>query len=317
MGEAITYSYSLTQWILFFFWYCILGWIWECLFVSVKRAWKNKKWEFVNRGFLRGPVIPIYGFAAITILLATIQVRENTIAINVLGALTATLFELVTGTVMERLFKVKYWDYSDMPLNYHGHICLFVSLFWGAFSVLLVRVIHVPVENLLMQVPSFLCEAFAFALMAIFAYDTTTSFNEAMDLREVLESLSENNETVKRLERRFDAIVAFTPEPDIDDLRDMQRSAKEHMIYNVERLRWKSEERINQLKGHLLLPEYDSLPDKQEILEKLEMHRKQIIEKSNKQFLRAMNQLKRNPGAKSEKYQEMMELLYKLLENRD
>lgn len=276
MGEAITYSYSLTQWILFFFWYCFLGWIWECLFVSVKRAWKNKKWEFVNRGFLRGPVIPIYGFAAITILLATIQVRENTIAIYVLGALTATLFELITGTVMERLFKVKYWDYSDMPLNYHGHICLFVSLFWGAFSVLLVRIIHVPVENLLMQVPSFLCEAFAFVFMAIFAYDTTVSFNEAMDLREVLESLSENNETVKRLERRFDAIVAFTPVPDIDE--------------------------INELKLRL---------------EKLEMHRKRIMEKSNKQFLRAMNQLKRNPGAKSEKYQEMMELLYKLLENRD
>ena len=276
MGEAITYSYSLTQWILFFFWYCFLGWIWECLFVSVKRAWKNKKWEFVNRGFLRGPVIPIYGFAAITILLATIQVRENTIAIYVLGALTATLFELVTGTVMERLFKVKYWDYRDMPLNYHGHICLFVSLFWGAFSVLLVQIIHVPVENLLMQVPSFLCEAFAFVFMAIFAYDTTVSFNEAMDLREVLESLSENNETVKRLERRFDAIVAFTPVPDIDE--------------------------INELKLRL---------------EKLEMHRKRIMEKSNKQFLRAMNQLKRNPGAKSEKYQEMMELLYKLLENRD
>lgn len=276
MGEAIMYSYSLTQWILFFFWYCFLGWIWECLFVSVKRAWKNKKWEFVNRGFLRGPVIPIYGFAAITILLATIQVRENTTAIYVLGALTATLFELVTGTVMERLFKVKYWDYSDMPLNYHGHICLFVSLFWGAFSVLLVQIIHVPVENLLMQVPSFLCEAFAFVFMAIFAYDTTVSFNEAMDLREVLESLSENNETVKRLERRFDAIVAFTPVPDIDE--------------------------INELKLRL---------------EKLEMHRKRIMEKSNKQFLRAMNQLKRNPGAKSEKYQEMMELLYKLLENRD
>ena len=276
MGEAITYSYSLTQWILFFFWYCFLGWIWECLFVSVKRAWKNKKWEFVNRGFLRGPVIPIYGFAAITILLATIQVRENTIAIYVLGALTATLFEMVTGTVMERLFKVKYWDYSDMPLNYHGHICLFVSLFWGAFSVLLVRIIHVPVENLLMQIPSFLCEAFAFMFMAIFAYDTTVSFNEAMDLREVLESLSENNETVKRLERRFDAIVAFTPVPDIDEIHELK-------------LR----------------------------LEKLEMHRKRIMEKSNKQFLRAMNQLKRNPGAKSEKYQEMMELLYKLLENRD
>lgn len=107
-----------------------MGWIWECFYVSFKCALEKKKWSFINRGFLHGPVIPIYGVAAIAILLTTIQLRENTIAIYVIGALTATLFELVTGSVMERLFKVKYWDYTDLPLNYHGHICLFVSLFW-------------------------------------------------------------------------------------------------------------------------------------------------------------------------------------------
>ncbi len=311
------YSYSLTQWVLFFFWYCFLGWIWECLFVSVKRAWKNKKWEFVNRGFLHGPLIPIYGFAAIAILLTTIQLRENIVAIYVIGALTATLFELVTGTLMERLFKVKYWDYSDLPLNYNGHICLFVSIFWGVFSVLLVQVIHVPAETLLLQAPAFPCEIAAFSLMAVFAYDTAISFNEAMDLREVLESLSENNETVKRLERRFDSVVAFTPVPDIDDLRDMKLSAKESVIYNVERLRWKNEERINRIKEYIQLPEFEELPDRKELLEKLELHRKRIMEKSNKQFLHAMNQLKRNPGARSEKYQEMLDLLNEVLKNRD
>ena len=80
---------------------------------------------------MNGPFIPIYGFAAVAILLATIRFRDNIVAVYIVGALTATIFELVTGTTMERLFKVKYWDYSDMPLNYEGHISLIVSLFWG------------------------------------------------------------------------------------------------------------------------------------------------------------------------------------------
>lgn len=311
------YSYSITQWTLFFFWYCFLGWIWECSYVSMRQAWQNKKWKFINRGFLHGPVIPIYGFAAITILLTTIGVRESTAAVYVIGALTATLFELVTGTGMEHLFKVKYWDYSDMPLNYNGHICLFVSLLWGFFSVVLVKLIHVPIESLLLQTPTFLCEIAAFSLMAVFAYDTATSFNEAMDLRDVLESLSEHNETVKRMERRFDAIVAFTSIPDMDEIREMGLSAKENLIYRVEKLRWKNEEHLNRLKEHLQLPEFDELSERQELLEKLEFYRKKIMEKSNKQFLHAVSQLKRNPNAKSAKYQEMLEVLKGLLKNHE
>lgn len=311
------YSYSITQWTLFFFWYCFLGWIWECSYVSMRQAWQNKKWKFINRGFLHGPVIPIYGFAAITILLTTIGVRESTAAVYVIGALTATLFELVTGTGMEHLFKVKYWDYSDMPLNYNGQVCLFVSLLWGFFSVVLVKLIHVPIESLLLQTPTFLCEIAAFSLMAVFAYDTATSFNEAMDLRDVLESLSEHNETVKRMERRFDAIVAFTSIPDMDEIREMGLSAKENLIYRVEKLRWKNEEHLNRLKEHLQLPEFDELSERQELLEKLEFYRKRIMGKSNKQFLHAVSQLKRNPNAKSAKYQEMLEVLKGLLKNHE
>ena len=307
------YSDSLTQWIIFFFWYCFLGWIWECFYVSMKTAINTRKWKFINRGFLHGPVIPIYGFAAITILLSTIQLRQNTLAVYIIGALTATLFELVTGTFMERTFKVKYWDYSDLPFNYKGHICLIVSLFWGFFSVLLVQIIHLPIEGILLDVPISLSEIIAVSLTIIFTYDFTISFNEAMDLRNVLESLSEHNETLKRLERRFDAIVAFTPIPDIDELRELKLNAKENIIYKIENLRWKNEQRINRVKEHLQLPEFEELADRIEILEKLETHRKKLMEKSNQQFFRAMNQLKRNPGVKSEKYQEMLDLLNELL----
>lgn len=232
------YHYTLTQWMLFFFWYCFLGWIWECAYVSLVQLHKKKEWKFINRGFLHGPMIPIYGFAAITILLATIRLREYTLAVYVVGALTATLFELVTGTVMEKLFKVKYWDYSNLPLNYKGHICFFISLFWGFFAVLLVRVVHVPVERILLQCPENLCEVTAFVLTAGFAYDTAVSFNEGMDLKEILEELADNSEMLHRLEQRVDAVAAFTPIQDLKNLptkQELLQQLEEHVKNNFEK----------------------------------------------------------------------------------
>lgn len=311
------HSYSLTQWILFFFCYCFLGWIWESFFVSVKKLRKTKEWEFINRGFLHGPLIPIYGFAAVVILQGTLPVRENTYAVYVCGALTATLFELVTGTAMEHLFKVKYWDYSELPLNYEGHICLFVSLFWGFFAVLLVRVVHVRAEAVFLKLSSFTSEVLAFTLTIAFTYDFAVSFNEAMDLREIMESLTENNETLKRLERRFNAVVAFAALPDKVELKGMRLSARERIVYRVENLRGRNEERFNRIKEYIQLPEYEKLPDLREILEKLEISRRNLTEKSNKQYLRAARQLKRNPYVSSKKHQETLELLKELLKNRD
>lgn len=311
------YSYSLTQWVLFFFVYCFFGWIWECFFVSVTQAWQKKKWRFINRGFLHGPLIPIYGFAAIAILLATIRLREDTMAVYVLGALTATLFELVTGTAMERMFEVKYWDYSNLPLNYHGHICFFVSLFWGFFAVLLVQVIHVPIERFLLRLPVFLCEIAAFALMAAFAYDVSQSVNEALDLREVLRALSEHNETVRRLEARVNARIAFSPLPELGDIRELRIGTKENIVSNIEKLRKNNEERLNRIRERLQLPEFEALSDRLELLEKLELHKKNLMRRSNQQYLRAMSQLKRNPGARAEKYEETLEQLKELLKKRD
>lgn len=311
------YRYSLSQWILFFFWYCFLGWIWECFYVSMVNLWKKKKWKLVNRGFLHGPIIPIYGFAAVTILLATIRMRDDTVAVYVLGALTATLFELVTGTVMEQLFKVKYWDYSNLPLNYHGHICLFISLFWGFFAVLLVQIVHLPVECVLVQIPPIVSEAMAFVLIAAGAYDTSVSVNEAMDLREIVETLTENNETLQRLERRFDAVVAFTSVPDIENLREMRMNARESISYRVERLRDRNDDRMKRIKERLQLPEFEGISDRLEILERLEQHKRRLLARSDKQFMRAARQLKRNPTVNSKRYGEALETLRELLKNRE
>ena len=140
--------YSAGQWVLLFFFYCFCGWVWESCYVSLcQRHW-------VNRGFLRGPLLPIYGSGAIIILFATLPVAGNLWLVWLLGMLAATALEYVTGAVMEALFKVRYWDYSDKKCNLNGYICLSSSIAWGFFSILLVRFIHPPIGRLLADVPA-------------------------------------------------------------------------------------------------------------------------------------------------------------------
>ena len=206
-------TYTADQWVLFFFFYCLCGWLWESCYVSARQ----RRW--VNRGFLHGPLLPIYGFGAIIILIFTLPVRAHTAALYVCGTAAATLLEYVTGAVMERLFKVRYWDYSNQKLNLNGYICLSSSIAWGFFSILLVRVIHPPVERLVLDIPAALTAPLTLALMAAFGADVMQSVRAALDLRAMLEKLTEENEELRRLARRAEIISAFA-EDDLQKFRD-------------------------------------------------------------------------------------------------
>jgi uncharacterized membrane protein len=197
------YSYSFVQWLLFFYIYCFWGWVWESCYVSVMQ----RKW--VNRGFLNGPFMPIYGFGAITILLATIPVKDNLVLVFIFGLIGATILEYFTGLIMVKLFRVKYWDYSNEPFNLNGHICLLCSLVWGGFSILMVKVFHQPIEHIILLIPITLSEVLFFVLTIIIAVDITESIRKAMGLKEILMNLTENNTEIKRIEKRLDAVVAI------------------------------------------------------------------------------------------------------------
>lgn len=299
------YQYTIAQWLFFFFWYCFLGWIWECSYVSVKTAIERKKWSWINRGFLHGPAIPIYGFAAISILLATIPFKANIWLIFILGALAASLMELVTGSFMEKTFHVKYWDYSDLPLNYKGHVCLFVSLFWGALSVLMVKVIHVPIEKIILEIPELVTELVAFVLIAVFTFDFKESLQEAMDLKELLEKLDDYKVVVRRMEKRMDALIAFTPIPDVDELRKIPENAKEKFLYKVEKMREKHVHRLQDIRSRLDKLE-EKLDDRNDLLKQVEKQVRAVFARTNKQYLRVRNHLRRNPGVISKRYEEVL-----------
>lgn len=305
------YNYSMNQWILFFFIYCFFGWIWECCYVAVVRFIKTKKWELVNRGFLNGPFLPIYGSAAMVILLATIPVKDHIPLVFFFGMAAATLLELVTGSVMERLFHVKYWDYSGLPFNYKGYICLIPSLFWGVCAVFLVHFIHVPIENLIFKIPEQVCEIGSLVLVGVFAWDFTTSFHEAMDIKALLEELSEHNVAFQRLERRADAIAAFVPVYEKQALVQKKRNTKERFLHNLEELRASRLAYLKQVREKLQTLE---LPERKKLQDLIDQQMNGISMRTNKRFLKAGKHLRRNPGAISRKYGDALRQIKDLLD---
>lgn len=229
-------SYHLTQWVLFFFIYSFIGWVWECCFVSVRK----RRW--VNRGFMYGPMLPIYGFGALSVLISTIRVRDSIPLIFLFGMVGATLLEYVTGAVMERLFNVKYWDYSNQKFNLNGYICLTSSLGWGLFSVLLVKFVHVPIEGAVLKIPTIIAEGIAFVLTVAAAVDVTQSFNDAMDLKRILAQLEESKKQIRKIQEK----LKVASEEFVEDYRqragefveDYRRRVEEH----VEDYRGRAEE---------------------------------------------------------------------------
>ena len=195
--------YTMVQWICFFFIYGFLGWCYESAYVSIK----HKQW--VNRGFVRGPLLPLYGSGAILLLFVTIPFRENLFLMFVSGAIGATILEYVTGVAMEALFKVRYWDYSKRKFNFQGHICLAATTLWGVFAIVIVKVVHRPIENLVMSLPETMVEIFVMVVTVVFAADFALSFKAAMDIRDVLIKLEEVQREMERMQKRLDVILAF------------------------------------------------------------------------------------------------------------
>ncbi len=125
----------LEKLIFWFMLYSITGWIYETVLCSVSER------KFINRGFLNGPYCPIYGVGAVldVLILGRIQ---NTFLLFVLGVLVTCTLEYLTSYVMEKLFHARWWDYSERKFNIAGRVCLQGAIVFGAFSVILIKLIH-------------------------------------------------------------------------------------------------------------------------------------------------------------------------------
>lgn len=127
---------ELYEIILCFFIYGFLGWCTEVAFAA------GKERRFVNRGFLNGPICPIYGVGVVAVVVLLEPYENNLFILYVASIIVVTALEWVTGFILEKLFHSKWWDYSNMPLNLNGYVCLLFSLIWGVACVAIVKWIH-------------------------------------------------------------------------------------------------------------------------------------------------------------------------------
>ena len=195
-------QYTLQQWILYFYVYCFLGWIFESCYVSFRKK------EWVNRGFLHGPFLPIYGSGAVMMLFVSEPFKDNLILTYFAGVLGATLLELVTGAVMEDLLKVRYWDYSNQKFNYKGYICLSSSVAWGFLTILMNEVLHPAILHALEFIPEMADEIFVWVVSAGLAVDLCVSIRDAIDLRNILVGMENVRKEVVILRKRADVVIA-------------------------------------------------------------------------------------------------------------
>lgn len=178
------YTYPWYHWITFFFIYSFFGWIFESTYVSLLQR------RFVNRGFLRIPMLPLYGTGAVMMLWLSLPVQDSVVLVYFAGVVGATVLEYVTGYVMEKLFKMKYWDYSNQPFNLHGYICLSSSVAWGFLTIFLTEVIHRPIAEFVLGMNPWAEAVLLVVVGAVFAADTVVSVKEALDLGKALEAMT-------------------------------------------------------------------------------------------------------------------------------
>ncbi len=196
--------YKTFQWLFFFYFYCFCGWCFESAYVSLKAG------KPVNRGFMRGPFLPLYGSGAIMMLVVSMPFQDNVLLTYLAGVLGATALEYVTGVTMEALFKVRYWDYSKQRFNFQGHICLSSSIAWGFLTILMTRVVHRPVEQFVLSIPGSILAPVTLVLTLYIVVDFTLSFKAAMELRDLLAKMQKLKEEVERLQKRLDVLIAFS-----------------------------------------------------------------------------------------------------------
>ena len=145
--------------------YGFLGWCSEVVFAAVNSG------KFVNRGFLNGPICPIYGFGVLIISLCLTPFVDNFFLLFLFSMVLTSALEFLTGWVLEKLFNTKWWDYTDVPFNIKGYICLKFSIIWGLACVFIMKIVHPVITGMVEKFPLTLGIILLVLLLCIFAAD--------------------------------------------------------------------------------------------------------------------------------------------------
>lgn len=178
----------------YFLIYSFLGWLLEVCYAAL-----NTK-QFINRGFLNGPYCPIYGVGVMTIMYFVYPFKKNLIFLFILSIVLTSLIELITGFILEKAFHYRWWDYSNVPFNLGGYICLKFSIIWGLACVFVTEIIHPVVNDIINWTPRTIGEIVITIFLILITVDFIVTVKTVLKL----------NARMKRLQLIADDIHKFS-----------------------------------------------------------------------------------------------------------
>lgn len=176
---------------IYFFFYSALGWLAESIYCSIAAR------KIINRGFLTGPICPIYGTGAVVMALVLTPLKEHPFLVFIVGLVVCDIVEFVTSYLMEKLFHARWWDYSNKWLNIQGRICFRHSMYWGIASVLFIYFIHPNIgEKIFSDMPAKYHYIILAVILIVFAFDLANAVRKAMDIKDMMDKLKRLRENI-------------------------------------------------------------------------------------------------------------------------
>lgn len=216
--------------IFYFFMYSLLGWAMESIYLSIGQR------RLVNTGFLYGPFCPIYGFGAVVLYVLLIHLQGKPVLIFLAGFFVLSVWEYFVGFLLEKLFKTKYWDYSNNKFNFQGRICLLNSIYWGILGVVFIQFIHPFIESKILLIPEMPLQINVSIIMIIVLADAINTIVRVKNIRTTLEKIEKLNTQIKEKlqelkEQKFDDEKHI--HLDLQEVVQNLEKKRRHIAYNL------------------------------------------------------------------------------------
>ncbi len=197
--------YNVCHLFLFFLIYSIIGYLIEVGFCSL-----HQKKLVLNRGFLIGPYLPIYGISVVLMYYLLQKYADDPIALFVMAVIICSIVEYLTSLILEKIFKVRWWDYSNLKFNVDGRICLSNSIMFGLGSLALFYIINPFVMGIINSIPKTVLIIVVIILLIIFITDLVLSVIVLIQLKVSSRSFASKDVTSEIIELRNELLKKNT-----------------------------------------------------------------------------------------------------------
>ena len=234
LTQTTVCGFSLYQTLAYFLIYSCLGWCLEVVYAAVTTG------KLVNRGFLNGPVCPIYGFGMVIVLYALTPLVDNTLLLYLGGVILPSVLELVGGWALYKLYRTRWWDYSDYPFNIGGYICLEFCLLWGVGTLVVMHIVHPIIAGLVAMVPTLVGVILMCILYAVYATDVVATAIAASTLADTLDTMEKLGDSIHAVSDAMTELLgttAMTADQKMDESRLQLKLAAAEARDNVPKLK--------------------------------------------------------------------------------